>query len=161
MNYIESIREKITSETAFHMAGGVALAAVCGYGGTFFFSLLNPAIGAAYVASAAITSMVAYQALESLKDNFKSERVKKVITIVQLLQIPLSFYLLPEPLGLCIRAATKLEIIIATAHFAAIPVFFHLAIEAYRNPTTQNIALAAGVMLPLATGMRTYVALFV
>lgn len=130
-----------------------SLAAVCGYAGTFFFTLHNPLCAAVYLATAALTSQIAYHALEKIKSLFQSEKVKFALSAVQLLQIPLMFYLCP---GSLITGIAKLEIITATAYFVAIPVFFHLSIVAWNDPSVGNIVAAIGVLLPLANGLGSY-----
>jgi len=156
---LTSIYNQITSEDskqfAFQTVGAASLAAVCGYGGTFFFTALNPVSAATYFAVVALTSHVAYQALEKLKESVEAPRLKQVITAVQLLQFSILFYFFHGLSGAATGAA-KLEMITATAYFVAIPVFFHLAIEAWKDPTLANIGVAVGVMLPLVSGLGGY-----
>lgn len=158
MNAIRSIGSILSNEEvqnhAVKTAGMTSLAAVCAYGGTFFFTAHNPIIGVVYLSSAALTSHVAYQIFEKMKESVESERLKYVITAVQLFQIPVVCYLAPGTLLPQLSNAIKLEIIIATAHFVAIPVFFHIAIKAWEN---RDFAFAVSIMLSLANGLRTYI----
>lgn len=162
MNIINNIGSVLMNEEvhdfALRATSLTCLASICGYAGTFFFSKFNPKSGAIYLASVALTSQVAYEILEKLKESVESPRLKQVITAVQLLQIPMAFYLLPDLLKLHLSGGAKLEIIVVTAHFVAIPVFFHLAIKAWNEPTLANVAAAVGVMLSLANGLRSYIA---
>ncbi len=154
------VRDDAWQQSALKVTGGVLLSAVCAYGGTHFFTTHHPLLGAAYFASVALISQVAYRALEKLKDTVDKPLARHVITVIQLLQIPYFFYALHAGMAQRLSASAKLEIIIATAHFAAIPVFCHLAIVAWNDPTVEHITAAIGVMLPLAGGLRSYVGLF-
>lgn len=145
-------------EDVLNVVGLASLASIGGYGGTFFFSTLNPLSGACYLGITSVISHVAYLIFGRMKDAVESPKLKYLITAVQLLQIPLVFYFFPGSLY-HLSAATKLEIIIATAHFLAIPVFFHLGIKAWNEPTLPNIAAATSVMLSLANGLRSYIRL--
>ena len=53
MNFIRDFASKMTSEEmqehALNVAGVTALASVCAYGGTFFFTSHNPVSGALYL----------------------------------------------------------------------------------------------------------------
>lgn len=132
-----------------------ALAGVCGYAGTFFFTMHNPLSAAVYLATAALTSQVAYHILEKIKTFAQSQGLKHALTAVQLLQIPLMFYMFSGGPAI-LSGIAKLEVITATAYFVAMPVFFHLSITAWNDPTVTNIVAAMGVLFPLATGLGSY-----
>lgn len=151
-----SSAEQIISKTI----GCTALATFCGYGGTFLFTNLNPWLSASYFGTVALTTQVVYQVLENLKANTENPATKYAISVVQLIQIPVFFYLSHGPIGPMIHGAIKLEMIVATAHFVAIPAFFHLAIQAWNDPTSANVAAAVGVMLPLANGLLRFTAVY-
>ncbi len=160
MHFLSNLTAKLMSDEWRHFAlkTGVCttLAGVCGYGGTFFFTSFNPRIGASYFAVVALVGQIAYEILEQLKSPVEdSPWLKRMVTAVQFLQIPLCFYLL-HGTSSHLSAAVKLEIICATAYFTAIPIFFHLAVKAWNDPTASNIAKAVGVMLPLANGLGNY-----
>lgn len=138
--------------------GCTLLTFVCGYGGTFFFTTLNPGQAALYIAKVSLVSQVSYHIFEKLKNNVQSPLLKNTITVIQLLQIPLFFYLLHG--GAILTGVEKLEMVVATAYFTAIPVFFHLGIIAWNDPSVTNIAAAVGVMLPLANGLGNYARAF-
>ena len=131
------------------------LAAICGYGGTFFFTHFNPRMGASYFATVALISQVVYGIFEQVKDPGNLPILKRAVEAIQLLQIPIFFYLLHGNHSR-LSAAVKLEIICATAYFTAIPIFFHLAIKAWNEPTSENIGTAMALMIPLASGLASY-----
>lgn len=147
-------------QLGFKTAGFTAFAAICTYGGTFLFTALNPASAALYVATAALASQVSYHILEVFKETFEAPVVKLCFTVLQLFQIPFFFYLFPSPIGFALSAADRLECLNATAHFVAIPVFFHLGIVAWNDPTVTHLAAAVGVLLPLANGLGKYAKFF-
>lgn len=141
-------------QVALGMAGRSFLASICGYAGTFFFTTHSPMIAAAYLGTVTLVNQIAYYALEKLKEYTSNPTTKHLLFVVQLLQFPFAFYfLLP---GISLSGALKLEILAATAYFVAIPAFFHLGRISWNDPTTSNIAYAVGVMLPLASGLRSY-----
>lgn len=133
------------------------LAAVCGYGGTFFFTVHNPIHGALYLGSVALTSHVAYLILDEIKAHVKSPKLTHVFSAIQLFQIPLVFYYPPSSIALNMPGNIKLEIIIAAIHFLAIPLVFHLGIETWKDPTLINIGYTGSLMLTLANGLRNYI----
>jgi hypothetical protein len=163
MNILRNVSSMIKNEELWDLAlkttGTTALASVCAYGGTFFFTNYQPQIAATYFGLVALTSQVAYRVLEKLKDSVEKPLFKHLITVIQLLQIPFSFYFLHNG-SQFLSAAVKLEMIAATAYFVAIPIFFHLGVVAWNDPTETKIIAAVGVMLPLASGLRTYAGLF-
>jgi len=140
-------------------AGITVLASVCAYGGTFFFTSHPPITGAMYFGTVALIGQVAYQALVNLKECFENQTIKHLINVIQLLEIPFFFYFLHGG-SQFLTAAIKLEIVAATAYFTAIPLFFHLGIETWNDPSAANIAMTMGVMMPLASGLRAYSGLF-
>lgn len=157
-NMISELRyqsDEMWQESVLKITGGTLLASVCAYGGTYFFTRYSPMMGVTYFGMVALISQVAYRALAELKENVDTSICQHVITVIQLFQVPFFFYL-------ChggndhLSAAVKLEIITATAHFAAIPIFIHLAIVAWNDPTVEHIAAAMGVMLPLASRLQSY-----
>lgn len=154
---IKSLRSYIMDgEQLIYKAFGCAsLAAVCGYAGTFFFTVHNPLAAAIYLATAALTSQVAYHILEKIKSNVQSHGLKHAISAVQLLQIPLMFYMCSGT-PLILSGVAKLEVLVAAAYFIAIPIFFHLSIVAWNEPSVTNIVAAIGVLLPLANGLGSY-----
>ncbi len=160
MTIIKSVNQTFCNEQVqFHVvqtAAVTTLASVCGYAGTFFFTNFPAEKGAFYLGSVALVSFVAYQALDKLKEQLESPSLKKIIGLVALLQIPFAFYYLPKYLPLTLARTAELEILAAAAHFAAIPIFFHLAVTAWNEPSVTNIASATGVLLPLANGLRYY-----
>jgi hypothetical protein len=159
MNFINHMTSRLMSDDwqqfALKTGIGTVLAGVCGYGGTFFFTKLNPMMGASYIASVALIGLIAYEALEQIKTAIDSPLLKNSVTAVQLLQIPVFFYVLHGTHS-HLSAAIKFEIIAATVYFTAIPLFFHLAIVAWKDQTSSNIGAAVGVMLSLASGLRNY-----
>lgn len=161
MNIIECYNN-LTSKNQIisKIVGCTVLATVCGYGGTFLFTNLNPRLSASYFGSVALISQVVYQVLENLKSSTENPANKYAIAVVQLLQIPVFFYLSHGPIGPFIHGAIKLEMIVATAHFVAIPAFFHLAIRAWNDPSSANVAAAVGVMLPLANGLLRFTSVY-
>ncbi len=138
------------------IASCAAFSSVCALGGTFFFTAINPLAAATYFATVAVISQATYHIFAALKSMTASTALKLIFSAMQLLQFSLWFYLLPGPLGIAFSGAQKLEIVNAAAHFLATPIFFHLAIEAYREPTIPNIAYAIGVLLPLGSGLGKY-----
>lgn len=161
MNFIRDFASKMTSEEmqehALNVAGVTALASVCAYGGTFFFTSHNPMSGALYLGIVSLISHVAYLIFENMRGSVDAPKLKYALTAVQLLQIPMVFYFFSGAFSYQLTGASKFEIIIATAHFIAIPVFFDLGIKAWNEPTLPNIAAATGVMLSLVNGLRNYV----
>lgn len=161
MNTIRNIGAALTSDAMqdclLKTAGLTSLVSICAYGGTFFFTRHNPVHGAAYLSVVALTSLVAYQIFEKMKEYVDSPTVKDIIKAVQFLQIPLVFYALPGPFNLHLENAVKLEMVIVTAYFVAIPMFFHFAIEVWNDPTLPNLFAASGIMLSLANGLKSYV----
>ncbi len=89
----------------------------------------NPLSAAVYLATAALTSQVAYHILEKIKTFAQSQGLKHALTAVQLLQIPLMFYMFSGGPAI-LSGITKLEVITATAYFFAMPVFFYLCVTA-------------------------------
>lgn len=164
MDYIRSFERKIFSEESQQYVsktvGGTALAGICGYGGTFFFTTLNPVTAAIYFSTTALVTQLTYRVFEKMKESVKSPMLKHTFTAIQLLQIPVFFYLFHGVPGTFLSGATKLEMITATAYFTAIPVFFHLGIMAWNEPTVTHITAAIGVMLPLANGLGNYAKAF-
>lgn len=157
------------------VVGFTTLSAICGYGGAFFFTHIHPLVSATYFASVALTSQVVYRAFEHLKSPIEKPVLNPpekptdspevpfknhFVEAIQLLQIPLFFHLCHGVIGPRLHGAIKLELIVATAHFVAVPVFFHLAIKAWKDPSVTNVAAAAGVMLPLATGLLRYTTIY-
>ncbi len=161
MNAIKNACNGIVSdevqERALQTAALTGLASVCAYAGTFFFTAYKPVNGAFYLGSVILVSHVAYQVLEKMKEMVKSDKVKYAITSIQLLQIPVVFYLMPGQLSPSLTSGAKLEIIIATAHFVAVPIFFHLGLEAWKDPTFVKVAPVAAMMLTLTQGLRSYI----
>lgn len=161
MNLIRSVTERITSaeaqENIHNVVGLTTLGSVCAYGGTFFFSSLKPLDGAFYLGSVSLISSVAYLAFGYLKDSVESQRGKLAITAIQLLQIPLAFYFFPGTLAAHLTAAAKLEIIITTAHFVAIPAVVYLGIEAWKAPSFNSIFATTSSMLALTNGLRNFI----
>ena len=161
MNLIRNFAGKITSaeahDTIHNVAGLTTLASVCAYGGTFFFSSLTPLDGVLYLGSVSLISHVAYLIFGNMKDSVESPKLKQMILAVQLLQIPMVFYFFPGTLASHMTAASKLEIIITTAHFVAIPAVFYLGIEAWKAPSFTSIAAATGSMLTLTSGLRNFI----
>ena len=159
MNFINRITSGLMSEEcqqfALKTGGCTVLAAICGYGGTFFFTNLNPRVGAFYLATVALISVVAYQAFEKVKSPIKSPMLKQMVEVLQFAQFPLCFYFLHAP-GYRLSAAVKLEIISATAYFIAIPFFFRFAVVAWNEPTFANVGTAVGVMLQIADQLGNY-----
>lgn len=166
-------------EAISKVMGFTSLSAICGYGGAFFFTNVNPVVSASYFATVAVTSQVVYHLLERLKDPVEtpakqseskegSEKLKcpeipvknHFLEAMQLLQIPLFFHLCHGVIGTRLHGAIKLELIVATAHFVAIPVFFHLAIKTWNDPAFENVAATAGVMLTLANGLLRYTSIY-
>ena len=147
-------------QSTLKVAGGMVLGAACGYGGTYFFTHHPPLVGAMYVGSAALVTQIAYRALEKLKEVIDHPLFKHAVTAIQLLQIPLFFHLLHACNGQFLSAGVKLEILIATAHFMAIPILFHVGIAAWEDPTVERLAAFSGIMLTLANGLRYYVGMF-
>ena len=147
-------------QTTTKIIEGTLLASVCAYGGTYFFTRYPPRIGASYFGIVVLVSQVVYRALEELKKSINLSCYRNVIVAGQLLQIPFFFYLFHGSQGQMLSAATKMEIITATAHFAAIPIFIHLGTIAWNEPTVEHIAAAMGVMLPLASRLQLYAELF-
>jgi hypothetical protein len=140
-------------------AGITLLASTCAFGGTFFFTNHHPLVGAAYLGTVALVGQVAYQAMEKIKEIQQSPTVQHLISVIQLLEIPLLFYYLHAGTRF-LPAAVKLEIVAATGYFIAIPLFFHLGIEAWKDPSPANISSTIGVMLALSSGLRGYADLF-
>jgi hypothetical protein len=163
MNYLNSLASDLKCDTfqEFALKTGVCtvLGAVCGYGGTFFFTTHNPMIGASYFAMVALISQIAYAVFEQVKAFIDDPFLKKIVSAIQLLQIPLCFYVLHGTIS-PLSAAVKLEIITATAYFIAIPIFFQLAIDAWNEPTGDNIVKAMGLMIPLVSGLASYAKAF-
>ncbi len=161
MNVMRNIGAVLVSEEmqdrALKTVGLTSLAAISAYGGTFFFTRLNPMLGVAYLSTVTLTSHVAYQIFERLKEYVDSPHLKQLLSIIQLTQIPLVFYALSGPVHAHLSQAVKLEIIVATGHFVAIPIFFYLAIEAWQDPTFSKIAAAGSFMVALASGLKTYI----
>jgi hypothetical protein len=147
-------------ESSLKIGGGTVLIGACAYGGTYFFTRYHPMIGAGYVSLVALISQIAYCVLEVMKENIDDPLNQHVVTVVQLLQIPFFCYLFNRINGEVLSAATKMEIISATAHFAAIPVVIHLGKIAWDDPTVEHIGAAMGVMLPLASRLQTYAEMF-
>ncbi|CUI17633.1 hypothetical protein PNK_2029 [Candidatus Protochlamydia naegleriophila] len=161
MNIIKSVNQTLfyNEEIRSHAVQTIAmttLASICGYAGTFFFTNFPAETGAFYLGSVALVSFVAYQSLDKLKEQLESPSLRKIVGLVALLQIPFAFYYLPKYLPLNLASTAELEILAAAAHFAAIPIFFHLAVTAWNEPSVTNIASATGVLLPLANGLRYY-----
>lgn len=145
-------------EAAVKVTEGTLLAGICAYGGTYFFTRYHPLVGASYIGIVALASQIAYRALEGLKENVDTPFFQHTINVIQLLQIPFFCYLFNGQ-GVS-SAAPKMEIITATAHFVAIPIFIHLAIIAWNDPTVEHIGATMAVMLPLASRLQTYAELF-
>lgn len=161
MNIIRNIGDRIggeeLQERVLQTAGITCMSSICAYGGTFFFTAYKPLDGVFYLGIVALTSYVAYQALETMKEWVESDRLKYVITSIQLFQIPILLYVLPGSLNQQLTGAAKLEILIATAHFVAVPVFFHLGLEAWKDPCFEKVAPVIAMMLTLSQGLRHYV----
>lgn len=155
MNISSEFISAENQQFVFRTVAYTTLTAICGYGGTFFFTTINPKIGASYIGTIFFISQISYDFFEKLKSPITSPTLKNGITVIQLLQIPLFFYLFHGSSS-SLSAAVKLEIISATAYFVAIPVFFHLGIVAWNKPTFTNVATAVGVMLQLASGLGNY-----
>jgi len=162
MNYLNNInsnlRNKNWQEFGLRTISCTTLTTVCAYSGTFFFTNIPPRIGAAYIGLCTLIGLIAYEIFEEAKIPIQSEPIKRVITVIQLLQFPLVFHLLGNRTYLA--GALKLEILTATAYFVAIPVFFHFAIRALKDPTFNHICAAVGVMLPLASKLGDYAKTF-
>lgn len=146
-------------QSLIKMGEGALLAGVCAYGGTYFFTHYHPLIGASYVASVALVSQVAYRLLGAMEKKIDHPIHQHFINCAKLFQIPYCFYLLHGGFA-HLAAPVKMEIITATAHFAAIPVFVHLGIIAWNDPTVEHIAASMAVMLPLASRLQVYAELF-
>ena len=161
MNAIRNVGSYLMSndmqEHVLKVAGVTALASICAYGGTFFFTSHRPLSGAVYLGSVALISHIAYLVFEQIKDAVDHPKLKYALTTVQLFQIPIVFYFSPGSLIFPLSGSVQLEIIVASAHFVAIPLFFHLGIKAWYDPSFANIAAVAGVMLSLANGLRNYI----
>lgn len=161
MNVIRNIGAVLVSEDmqnrALKTVGLASLASISAYGGTFFFTRLNPMHGVAYLGTVTLVSYIAYQIFEKVKEYVDSPHLKQLLSTMQLTQIPLVFYALSGPVNLHLTQAIKLEIIVATGYFVAIPIFFHLAIEAWQDPTVSNIAAAASLMVALSSGLKSYI----
>lgn len=138
---------------------GALLAGVCAYGGTYFFTRYDPLTGASYIATVALVSQVVYRLLDVLGKQTDHVICQRFINGAKLFQIPYFFYLLHGAYA-PLTAPVKMEIITATAHFAAIPIFVHLGIIAWNDPKVENIAAAMAVMLPLASRLQVYAELF-
>lgn len=147
-------------DSTLKISGGTLLAGVCAYGGTYFFTRYHPMMGASYVGTVALVSQIAYCILEILKEDSELHFYEHTMTVIQLLQIPFFCYLFSGINNGTLSAATKMEIISATAHFAAIPIVVHLGKIAWDDPTVEHIGVAMGVMLPLASRLQTYAELF-
>ena len=95
MNFINAATSNLKSDKfqQFVLKTSVCtgLAAICGYGGTFFFTHFNPRMGASYFATVALISQVVYGIFEQVKDPVNSPILKRAVEAIQLLQIPIFF----------------------------------------------------------------------
>jgi len=163
MNYIRDVSSNLINKDwpqfVLKTVSVTACITLSGYLGTHFFTSLNPNVGAGYVGICILASQLVYEIFEEIKEPINSKPIAKAITAVQLLQFPLVFYFLhgTHPF---LSAATKLEIISATAYFIAIPIFFYFANAALNDPTDSNIATAVGILIPLASKLASYAQAF-
>lgn len=163
MNFLNNITSNLMNkdwqEFAIKTGACTALTTICAYSGTYFFTTLNPKMGAAYIGICTLVGFIAYEIFEVIRVSIQSEPIKKIITAVQLLQFPLVFHLL-NGISTYLSAAVKYEIISATAYFIAIPIFFHFANRTLDEPTFENIWATVGIMLALASQLSQYARAF-
>lgn len=159
MNYFNTVANNLLnkdwSKFALRTFGCAVGGALCGYGGTFYFTKINPIIGAAYIGISVLICQITYEFFEEAKTPIKSAYIQEGIRVIQVFNFILVLHFIHSP-GSQLSAALKLEIITATTYFIAIPIFFRLALEAWKDPSSNNIGAAMGVMLALASKLGDF-----